>query len=351
MGKYVIELISHVAPADPLIWSFFADRVDEPFHTPPGVTGNTHLFDFKGYRFHAWEQIGLPWRAKEAGIQVLHCTATTLPYWQPVPTIVTIHDTLPWHESGLGLYEHWYLHKLIPAAYRKCAAIITISESSKRDILGLWPWLKEKLHVIPHGVADKYFDVLNHHNVTPLQGLIGNEPYFLYIGGALARKRFSWAVEIFQNIDTERTRLVACGFNEQERNVARAALMPSIRDRVIFLPFVSEEEMPYLYQQAVAVLYPTLYEGFGFPALEAQAVGSPVLLSDLSSLSELKGPSAEILPVEDFNLWVQTCRRLLALRSRSPKPNEQARTWARKYSWLVSASRHLDLYKTVANTS
>jgi len=100
-----------------------------------------------------------------------------------------------------------------------------------------------------------------------------------------------------------------------------------------------------LYQQAVAVVYPTLYEGFGLPALEAQAVGTPVLLSDLSSLRELKGPGAEVLPVDELDAWVQTCRRLLARRAIALDPNQAARSWAQQFSWSASANRHLEIYR------
>ena len=348
MGKYVSEMITHVSPAADLRWHFFGDRPETSFHNPPGIDGEIELFDVKGYRFHAWEQLGLPWRARRAGIQILHATATTLPWWQPIPTIVTIHDTLPWLVKDTGPYEKWYLNKLMPAAFMRCAGIITISESSRRDILSLWPRLEHKLHVIPHGVSDKYLGMGSSELSPQLQDQIGGDPYFLYIGGALERKRFAWAVEVFERLDFTNLRLVVCGFNEQERENAHDALAPTLRDRVSFVPFVDENDMPGLYRHAVAVLYPTLYEGFGFPALEAQAVGTPVLLSDLSSLSELKGPAAEVLPVENMDAWVQTCQRLLTQRWASPVPNEAARSWARKYSWEASASRHLDLYIAAA---
>lgn len=346
MGKYVSELISHIPAGSRVVWRFFGDRPETTFHRPDGRHSAVELFDFKGYRFHTWEQIGLPWRARN--LQVLHGTATTLPYWQPLPTIVTLHDTLPWKSHISNSYERWYRHRLIPSAYKKCAAVITISESSRRDILELWPWLEPKIHVIPHGVADIYLRDGEFALANGLKRLIGGSPYFLYIGGALKRKRFDWALDVFRRLTPATAKLLVCGFSEAEREEAHGALDPKLLQRVIFLPYVPESEMPALYQKSVAVLYPTLYEGFGFPALEAQAVGAPVLFSDLSSLSELKGPGTELLPVDDRETWVRSCNQLLARRAVVQEPNAAARTWAAQYSWSASAERHLDVYRRVA---
>ena len=76
-------------------------------------------------------------------------------------------------------------------------------------------------------------------------------------------------------------------------------------------------------------------------------VGTPVLLSDLSSLRELKGPGAEVLPVDELDAWVQTCRRLLARRAVTQEPNLAARSWALQFSWNSSANRHLEIYRDV----
>lgn len=351
MGKYVTELITHINQQKKVKWQFFADRPDTVFHKPLEADGEVELFDLKGYRFHTWEQIGLPWRAQRIGTHILHCTASTLPYWQPIPTIVTIHDTLPWQDTRLHPYERWYLHHLIPAAFKKCVAVITISDSSRQDILNLWPYLKHKLYVIPHGVSDNYLNTQGKALLSPLLlDIARTAPYLLYIGGSLERKRFSWAVKILANLNIPKLRLLVCGFSEAEREKIRHEVEPSLRDYVVFLPFIDEDDMAQLYRQAVAVLYPTLYEGFGLPALEAQAVGTPVLFSALGSLSELVGPAAEILPPNDLNSWLQTCRRLFSQRGESQIPNEAAQQWARQFSWESSATRHLELYQKVAKS-
>src|SRR6185503_1788720 len=92
----------------------------------------------------------------------------------------------------------------------------------------------------------------------------------------------------------------------------RDPLPAHLRDLIVALEFVSETEMPSLYANAEAVLYPTLYEGFGFPALESQAAGVPVLMSALGSLTELTGPGAVVVPPHDLPAWVAAAQRMLA---------------------------------------
>ena len=177
---------------------------------------------------------------------------------------------------------------------------------------------------------------------------IGPHPYFLYVGGALPRKRFSWAFSVVQNLGPSPVTLVACGFTDGERTDVMSSLPPDVRPRVTFLPFVQEVDMPALYGRALAVLYPTLYEGFGFPALEAQAVGTPVLFSALGSLKELEGPLSRVLPPDDLRAWVDTCKAIVDKPTPERTAVDAARLWARQFSWSVSARRHMEIYRESA---
>jgi glycosyltransferase involved in cell wall biosynthesis len=102
--------------------------------------------------------------------------------------------------------------------------------------------------------------------------------------------------------------------------------------------------------RAAAVLYPSLYEGFGLPALEAQAVGTPVFFSDVGSLSELKGPAAHVVPVDDMRGWVTAVSAAVTVRRDDPHPNDAARRWARQFSWDAYAQRTLAVYRAICRT-
>src|SRR5437763_7794197 len=96
MGKYLSEVIARSCACQAVRWELLADRPDLPLHLPVNAGVTAHVFDCRGYRFHLWEQLALPRRARRCRVDVLHCPASSLPLWQPMPVVVTLHDTMPW---------------------------------------------------------------------------------------------------------------------------------------------------------------------------------------------------------------------------------------------------------------
>ena len=346
MGNYLCGMIGALADEPKLAWRFFSDRPDRAFHSPLPADHAAPLAaaDFPGSRFRLWEQAVLPAQARRLGVDILHCTQNSAPLWQPMPVVVTIHDTMIWDRDEAvpaGIYRD----RLLPRAFARATALITVSHQSKRDILKRWPALAPKLHVVPHGIARGFLAAQRAPLDIALRVAGIREPYLLYCGGLMPRKRLAWAFEIFAALGEPALQLVVLGVPAESRDAACAALAPDLRDRVCFAPAIPQAAMPRLYQNAAAVLYPTLYEGFGFPALEAQAVGTPVLMSALGSLAELAGPGAVALAPEDRDGWIGAIRRVLAERG---GPNDAARRWARGFSWEQSAAAHLAIYRRAA---
>jgi glycosyltransferase involved in cell wall biosynthesis len=346
MGKYVYHLVQK-APPLALQWRLYARCPELPMHAPTRADVAVCYFDCRGDRFHVWEQYALPRRALRDGLDVLHCPASQAPWWQPVPTVVTVHDALPWTGQEPGWPRGWYVDGVLPRAFRKCAAVITDSESSRRDLVRLWPSLGPKMHVIPLGVDDSYLEASPDGLSPSLRASGVRPPYLLYLGGEIPRKRLDWALAVLAGLGDADVNLVVCGLAGPAQDRVRERTPTALRGRLCLLPFVSETDMPRLYQNAAAVLYPTLYEGFGLPVLEAAAVGTPVLFSPLGSLAELQGPGSVVLPSEDLTAWVEACRSLLVRRGAHPQPDEQARAWAANYSWARCAALHLEVYHKV----
>jgi len=344
-GRYVQELLRNTQPGDHLQWTAYGHNPALPFRVPEALRGRADVFNFRGDRFQLWEQLGLPLRVRGAGVQLLHCAENTAPIWQPVPTIVTIHDTVPWEEDTHGL-DHRYLHDVQRMALRRCAHVITISESSRRDIAARWPFLADRLTVIPHGIADEFFSDVQAPLPAVLQQALGASPYLVYLGGAQARKRFDWALELLARCGHEDLHLVGCGFGAGTAPLERVP--PALRGRVHFAPFLEDRELVALYRGARAALYPTLYEGFGFPAVEAQAAGTPVLFSPVSSLVDLVGPLSWTQPAQDFEAWLASLKEVLALpaAARAQRAAE-AVAWTRRFSWRSSVERHFEVYREV----
>jgi glycosyltransferase involved in cell wall biosynthesis len=346
MGNYLTGIVSELARSGQVSWSFFSNRPDLPFHKPPGVDDcPVRLFDCPGHRFQIWEQVALPAQVRYRGADVLHCPHSSLPLWQPVPTVVTLHDTTEWDDE---LLRGPYMDRLLPRAFARCAAVVTPSNHSRDDILRRWPDLSAKLFVVPHGIDHRFLEIAPEQLTPDLVALGVKEPYLVYCGGELARKRLDWTIETFEAIEDPEPLLIICGVPRERHGDFIGRLRSETRDRVRLLPYIPGDSMARLFQNAAAILYPTLYEGFGFPALEAQAVGTPVLLSPVSSLRELAGPGARLLDPEDRRSWIELCSRLVAQYREGRMPDIDARHWARRFSWEEAARRHFQVYQAVA---
>lgn len=348
MGKSLYELIRRTAASGAVQWHLLSNRSDLPIHVPSEQGCEVSVFETPGYRFQTWEQWSLPNRVRRLQVDLLHSPAISMPWWQPVTNVVTVHDTIPWNNQDDYWPAGFYRDRLLPASYHRAAAIMTISDCSRRDILARWPALQPKLHVVPLGVDERYLEAQPDGRRIEIGGQIIGEPYLLYIGGADPRKRLSWALQTWWGSSVPGLSLVVCGVERSAHDDVRRMVPRHLHERLIIAPFVSETEMPRLYMRAEAVLYPTLYEGFGLPAVEAQAVGTPVLFSDVGSLTELKGPGAVVLPVDDLSAWVRAVDSIAGSSSRLAGPDRVARAWARQYSWDAHIDRTLDVYEAAA---
>lgn len=342
MGKALIGLLEAAAASPEVMFEAFGERPHTRMHVPDSPQLRSHVWQVRGDRFHMWEQVALPWVAWRRGCDVLHCFGTSAPVWQPLPTVITVHDDLPWTEEPPSLY----LSRVLPGAYRRASAIVTPSESSARDIRRRWPEVEDKVTVIRWGVAQEYLESPRFELPSSLvcQGVV--PPYLLYFGGEIPRKRLAWAVEVWRNLVKEdpALRLVVCGLKTASQPLWKQRIEAALQERFVCLGFLEERDLPALYANAEVTLYPTLYEGFGFPALESQAVGTLVVFSALGSLRELVGPAAEVVPPDDLGAWVAAVKRARQAQRQWADP---ARTWARAFSWAAAFQKLLEVYRSV----
>jgi glycosyltransferase involved in cell wall biosynthesis len=153
---------------------------------------------------------------------------------------------------------------------------------------------------------------------------------------------------VFENLGHLRSQLVLCGIGASEGANFVSAVPKQTRKQILFPPHIPERWMPSLYEHATAILYPTLYEGFGLPVVEAHAVGTPVIFSSVGSLIEFDGPLSSILPSDDLECWVKTCNSFLDAQV-SKGIQEEGLKWVSRYSWQRSADSHFDVFNSVVN--
>ncbi|EMI44589.1 glycosyltransferase [Rhodopirellula sp. SWK7] len=342
IGKVLTSIIEH--SSDKVQWLLFGDRPDLPFHAPKVPHLEVVLFDQKGYRLNAWEQWALPLRVSRSGADLLLCPANSAPLWQPCPTVAILHDTIAWQNEKGILKSAFFKQHILPHAFKRAAAIVTISKSSKDDILERWPELSPKLTTIPNGVDDihlqQFSDEMQH---APAIETTIRQPYVLYFGGGIARKRFEWALQVFLQTKSSGLRLVACGIDETAALKFAEQIPATHRERVVFPGYVTETKLRDLYQHASGALYPTLYEGFGLPIIEAHAAGIPIVHGCGGSLAELAGPLSVVL--DDFarELWIDAVEAMIRAKPTDIMASK-AREYASEFCWSNAAEHYMRVF-------
>lgn len=324
-------------------WLLLGDRPDVGVEVPTSLSAEVDVFEMRGHRFQAWEQIGLPLRAKRFGADVLFCPGNRAPIWQPMPVCVTIHDTMEWDGIDGGV-PGLYLDRVAPIGLSRARRVITISRSSRDDVLRRFPRIGSRVEVIPHGVDEEFLARdLDSAFCSPTLESLGLEgrsgPYLVYVGGTSPRKRLRWALERFSQAARPDATLIICGIDAKSHESVIQEHRSLIDSRVRFAGYLSQQDLIRLYRGASALLYPTTYEGFGLPALEAQACGIRVLMSPVGSLRDLVGPSVETLPIDDAVAWNNAIASALDART-SSSVRGAAVAWASRFSWQSSAASH-----------
>ena len=259
-------------------------------------------------------------KAAADGCQLFHGLSNELPYDLPrvgaVRSVVTIHDTAwrtfpdMYHPIDRCIYDVKYGH-----AARHADCVVAISESTRRDVMRFYDVPDERVRVIYQPVQRMFYQ--------PLEGPLPEEaPYLLSVGSINSRKNLFSTLKAYARLSAEnRPRLLVVGQgSDYERLCRRFVAEHGLERDVVFLGSISStERLHALYCGAMAMLYPSFYEGFGLPVVEALLSGCPVLTSDVSSLPEAAGPGALYCPPADVEVMAAQMQRLVddeALRRR-----------------------------------
>lgn len=298
-----------------------------------------------------WEQVALPGLVRKHGAELLHGQGFTLPLVRNSRQLVTIYD-MTWFSHGQTheRVKTLYFRSMIPLALRRAERILAISESAREDIERLFPETVGRVVTTPGGVAAHFFEPRSAEEtraVLDRRGIDG--PFILSVGTIQPRKNLARLLEAFALARRDGAmphRLVVCGeAGWDTHEVFRRAREPDLDGHVLFTGFVSDEELAHLYGACDLFAYPSLYEGFGLPVVEAMAAGAIVLTSDNSSLREVAGDSALLcdpLSVEDIaaklRVMVGDQGMRADLAARSPLR-------ARQFTWENTARLTLDAYR------
>jgi glycosyltransferase involved in cell wall biosynthesis len=229
--------------------------------------------------------------------------------------------------------------------------IITVSKSTKKDVIKCLKFPEEKIKVIYNGVDERfkplknYNDVLHKYNINP--------PYILYIGTLEPRKNIPALIKAFYKLKKRgiRHKLVIVGKKGWKyKQIFRVVEDLNLRRDVVFTGYVSYNDLPKFYSAADLFVYPSLYEGFGLPPLEAMACGCPVITSNVSSLPEVVGDAGFIVDPSDIGGLSRTIKELLANDSLRENVIRKGLKRIKEFSWEKTAKESLKVYKEVINS-
>ena len=304
------------------------------------------------------EQVRIPLRLRRERIDLFHAPHYVLPPLTPCRSIVTIHDCIhlmfPQYLPNRLAYA--YARAAFRVATRRSARILTVSEASKRDILRFFNVPSDKVTVI-HNAIDERFGIAppDEEVVRVRERYQLSDRFVLYAGNVKPHKNLERLLDAFFILRREGLhdlKLLIIG-NEISKyaTLRRAVHRYNLHKDVRFLGFVPDETLAVLYRLADAFVFPSLYEGFGLPPLEAMASGTPVLTSNVSSLPEVVGDAAILIDPYDPRSIADGMRRLLTDTALRQDLKARGLARAHQFSWERSVARIREIYKEVGHST
>jgi glycosyltransferase involved in cell wall biosynthesis len=307
-----------------------------------------------------WTQIGLPFDLyfHKPRPDVFFSTTHYAPRFSPAPTVISIMDLSYIHYPEMfrpiDLYQlrNWGSYSI-----KNAKKILTISEASRDDIIKEYGVSEDKIIVTYPGV--KKFSIFNfqfsmksqYSNFKKIKEKYGIEgEYILFVGTLQPRKNIIRLIQAFAEVKSNDLELVIVGKRGwMYEEILRAPEKYKIEDKVKFLDYVSDEDLPLFYQNALCFVLPSLYEGFGLPVLEAMQYGCPVITSNVSSLPEAGGDAAIYIDPKDANDITEKIRMVIGDKNLRKEMIEKGYKQAARFSWEKSAKETLSVLTEVAN--
>ena len=358
-GQYLIHLLKALTEIDkqneyillgakPLA----RDSSDLPYHVSPVPTfaGSSENIEKL-----VWEQFTGPAAARRAGVDLLHVPYFAPPLFPRTPTVITIHDViplrLPLYRAGTKVEAYM---RLVARAAHKATLIITVSQHARQDIIDALKIPAERVRVIYEAAGDEYTPVTDPTALATVRARYGlGEQYIFYLGGLDQRKNVLQLVRAFahlyRQLENPNLQLFISGDPAKQngplfpdpRPVAAAL---GVTNQVIYR-FVEDEDKPAVYGGASLFVFPSLYEGFGLPPLEAMSCGAPVICSNRTSLPEVVGDAAISIDPDDISAMVEAMRSVLANSALRDDLRARSLQHVAQFSWRKAAAETLAAYE------
>jgi glycosyltransferase involved in cell wall biosynthesis len=356
IGRYTLELIqafNDLNSSDDMVLLCagglgpLKDKVALPWVSLPGCRLLPGLL--------TWGNVVIRQAVKRYNLQLIHTLSSMPPFLLLDPHIrkvVTTHDvfalSIPGYSSQLDtiMYRYW-----LPRVLPDMDAIITVSGQSQQDILKYLHPPRERVHIIPYGVRHIFqpFSAAEARaHVT--QRLHITRPYMLYVGALTRRKNIETALKAFAQVCAafpDMLFVLAGPQSWQATPIASLVQQLGIAEHIHLTGPLTDDDLPALYNGADLFVFPSLYEGFGLPVLEAMACGTPVITSNVSSLPEVAGNAALLVDPYNVDELAGAIRRILSDPALAADLRAKGLERARQFSWERTAQETLEVYRNI----
>lgn len=303
----------------------------------------------------AWMQTTLPGSIRRAAPDVCHFPNYLAPLSSPCPYVVTIHDMTLYITPRFHSFKKLVLDRtLLPHVARRAAGIVTVSNSAREDIVRHLRVPRDKVRVVMNAVSPTFRPVTDPARLSAVLHRYGIDvPYILFVGTIEPRKNIARLVQAF-------ARLKRAGFPHKLVLVGQPGWhfqpiyaeieQQGVTRDVILTGYVPLEDLPVLYSGAECMAFPSLYEGFGLPVLEAMACGTPVVTSASSSLAEVAGDAALLVDPRSVEHITDALARVHDDPQLAGDLSTRGLARAARFTWENAARATLDLYEAVRST-
>jgi glycosyltransferase involved in cell wall biosynthesis len=353
IGTYVRNLLRQLARQDTaneylvLCREADWDAIDELGPRFKGIVENAGPYSMR-------EQIALPIDLRRESADLFHAPHYVLPPLTTCRSVVTIHDCIhirfPQYLPKLGYAYAW---GQMWSATHRAARVITVSEASKRDILRYFRVPESRVDVIYNAIDDRFWQQPDAEDITRVRERYRlDNPFVLYAGNIKPHKNLERLIEAFhllrQTPAMKDVQLLIIGDEiSKYATLRRAVHRHKLHKHVRFFGFVPDQTLAALYRLAAVFVFPSLYEGFGLPPLEAMASGTPVITSNVSSLPEVVGDAALLIDPYEPDAIAAAMQRVLDDKALAADLSRRGLARAREFSWERSIARVREIYAEV----
>ncbi|OQA42147.1 MAG: Alpha-D-kanosaminyltransferase [Chloroflexi bacterium ADurb.Bin325] len=354
INGYIYQLLRHLPEAadEGRPFHFIAYLHEPAFIAPAGLSVVRSRWDTRSpWRRIAWEQTQLARHTRNTDL--LHGLAFAAPLAAACPTVITVHDlSFLRYPHAFRAFNRRYLSLFTRLSARRAARVIAVSESTRQDVIALCGVPGERVVTVHNGVGAEFRPAAAG-EVAAFRAARGlPDRFILFLGTLEPRKNLRRLLEAYAKLrGSQGTALpplvIAGGKGWFYEEIYAAAAELGLLDAVSFPGFIPVEDLPWWYRAAELFVYPSIYEGFGLPVLEAMACGAPVITSTASSLPEVAGDAALLVPPDDAAALADAMHRVLAAPALRAQMREAGPRQAARFSWRAAAHATAEVYRTV----